>query len=59
MHNQTDTAKVLRDAGMVYKVDSDAISATVKHEFAAKEQTKTARKATPKPQAKATKKTAA
>ena len=28
MHNQTDAAKILRDAAQAYKVDIDAISAT-------------------------------
>jgi ParB family chromosome partitioning protein len=52
MHNQSDTAKVLRDAAQTYKVDIDAISATVKREFAAKDKGNTARKAAPKPAAK-------
>ena len=52
MHNQADAAKVLRDAGHAYKVDVDAISATVKQEFAAKEKGKAAKKAAPKPAAK-------
>lgn len=37
MHNQTDAARILRDAAQVYKVDVDAISAQVKQEFTAKE----------------------
>ena len=49
MHNQTDTAKILRDAAQAYKVDVDAISTNVKQEFAAKEKGKAAKKATPKP----------
>jgi ParB family chromosome partitioning protein len=53
MHNQTDTAKVLRDAAQTYKVDVDAISAQVKQEFAVKEKAKSAAKAAPKPTAKA------
>jgi ParB family transcriptional regulator, chromosome partitioning protein len=53
MHNQADAAKVLRDAAQVYKVDTDAISATVKQEFAEKEKAKTATKAAPKSPAKA------
>ena len=40
MHNQTDAAKVLREAAQVYKVDVDAITAKVKQEFAAKEKAK-------------------
>jgi ParB family chromosome partitioning protein len=43
-------AQVLRDAATAYKVDVDAISLRVKHEFAAKEKAKLA----PKPAAKAT-----
>ena len=53
MHNQADTAKALRDAAQAYKVDTDAIFATVKQEFAAKEKAKTATKAAPKSPAKA------
>jgi len=56
MHNQTDAAKNLRDSAHVYKVDVEAISATVKQEFAAKEKsksaTKGAQKVPTKPQAK-------
>lgn len=48
MHNQTDAAKILRDAAQVYKVDVDAISATVKQEFVAKEKSKSATKGTQK-----------
>ena len=63
MHNQNDTAKVLREAAQTYKVDVDAISATVKQEFAAKEKGKAAKKAAPKlaakQQPKAAKKSAA
>jgi ParB family chromosome partitioning protein len=59
MHNQTDTAKALRDAAHTYKVDIDTISAQVKREFATKEKTQSAKKATPKPRTKAAKKTAA
>jgi hypothetical protein len=46
----TSLPRVLRDAATVYKVDLDAISLKVKHEFAAKEKAKLA----PKPAAKAT-----
>ncbi|HEV2395996.1 MAG TPA: ParB/RepB/Spo0J family partition protein [Candidatus Sulfotelmatobacter sp.] len=53
MHNQTDTAKVLRNAAQVYKVDIEAIFATVKQEFAAKEKAKGAKKAAPNTPAKA------
>ena len=59
MHNQTDAAKILRDAAHAYKVDTDAIAATVKQEFAAKEKAKSAKKPAPKPQTKAAKKAAA
>jgi ParB family transcriptional regulator, chromosome partitioning protein len=59
MHNQTDTVKILRDAAHAYKVDVDAISATVKQEFAAKENGNSAKKAVPKPQSKTGKKAAA
>ncbi len=63
MHSQTDTAKVLRDAAQAYKVDIEAISATVKQEIAAKGKAKSAKEAAPKPpskvQSKPAKKTAA
>ncbi len=45
-------AKVLRDAARAYKVDVDAIYASVKQEFAAKEKGKASKKAAPKPTAK-------
>ena len=53
-----NAAHVLREAAEVYKVDVAAITATVKQEFAAKENAKTAKKAAPKPPAKAPAKTA-
>jgi ParB family chromosome partitioning protein len=60
-HRQT--AQVLNEAAAVYKVDTDAIATKVKQEFAAKDKTKAAKKAVPKPsakqRAKATKKQAA
>jgi ParB family chromosome partitioning protein len=59
MHNQADSAKILRDAAQVYKVDVDAISATVKREFAAKDEGKASKKATPKSAPKPAKKAAA
>ena len=59
MHNQTDAARILRDAAHVYNVDVDAISTTVKHEFAAKEKNKTVKKPAPKSASKPAKKTAA
>ncbi|MGH9606953.1 MAG: hypothetical protein ACRD3N_14785 [Terracidiphilus sp.] len=52
MHNQADTATVLRDAAQTYKADVDTISASVKQEFAAKEKGKAAKKAWPKPAVK-------
>ena len=59
MHNQADAAKILRDAAHAYKVDVDAISATVKQEFATKEKGKTSKKPAPKSASKPTKKAAA
>ena len=60
-HRQT--AQVLNEAAAVYKVDTDAIAAKVKQEFAAKDKAKSAKKAAPKPparqQAKTAKKSAA
>jgi ParB family chromosome partitioning protein len=47
--SKQNAAQVLRDATVAYKVDVDAISLKVKHEFAAKEKAKLA----PKPAAKA------
>jgi len=63
MHNQHDSAKVLRDTAHIYKVNVDAISATVKQEFLAKGKGKAEKKATPqraaKPRPKAAKKSVA
>ena len=59
MHNQADAAKILRDAAQVYKVDVEAISATVKQEFAAKERGKASKKAAPRSESKPAKKAAA
>jgi ParB family transcriptional regulator, chromosome partitioning protein len=59
MHNQTDTAKILRDAAHAYKVDVDAISTAVKQEFAAKEKGKATKKPAPKSASKPAKKAAA
>jgi len=53
MRTEADTARVLRDAAQAYKVDIEAISGQVRQEFAAKEKAKIAKKATPKPVAKA------
>ena len=58
-NNQTDAAKILRDAAHAYKVDVDAVSAQVKQEFAAKEKSKTVKKRAPKSASKPTKKAAA
>ncbi len=52
------TTQVLNHAAAHYKVDTDAITAKVKREFAAKDKTKTAKKATPKVPAKQQAKTA-
>jgi ParB family chromosome partitioning protein len=46
------TTQVLNDAAAIYKVDTEAIAAKVKQEFAAKDKAKTAKKAEPKPPAK-------
>ena len=59
MHNQTDAAKILRDAAQLYKVNVDTISATVKQEFAAREKGKATKKAPPKPASTPVKKAAA
>jgi len=59
MHNQSDAAKILRDAAHAYKVDVDAISAKVKQEFAAKEKSKATKKSAPKSPSKPAKKAAA
>ena len=59
MRPEADSAKVLRDAAQAYKVDIEAITASVKQEFAAMEKAISARRAVPKPAAKPTKKTAA
>ena len=53
MHNQNDTAKILRDAAQSYKVDVESISAQVRQEFAAKEKAKAGKKTTPTPATKA------
>ena len=59
-----NASQVLRDAATSYMVDTDAIAARVKQEFAAKEKAKTPTKPTPtkvpvKPQPKTAKKSAA
>ena len=53
------TAQVLNEAAVFYKLDTDAIAAKVKQEFAVKDKAKNAKKPTPKSQTKATKKVAA
>jgi ParB family chromosome partitioning protein len=51
--NQPDAGKVLKNAALAYKVDTDAIALKVKQEFTAKEKAKkTVKPAPPKPQAK-------
>ena len=59
MHCQTDAAKILRDASHTYKVDVDAISATVRQEFATKEKSNASKKTAPKSASKPAKKAAA
>jgi ParB family chromosome partitioning protein len=59
MNNQTDATRILRDGAQVYKVDVDAISATVKQEFAAKEKGRANKKAALKSASKPAKKAAA
>jgi ParB family transcriptional regulator, chromosome partitioning protein len=46
------TTQVLNEAAALYKVDTDAIAAKVKQEFAAKDKAKATKKAEPKPPAK-------
>jgi ParB family transcriptional regulator, chromosome partitioning protein len=46
------TAQALKDAAAVYKVDTDAIAAKVKQEFAAKDKARAEKKPAPKPPAK-------
>jgi ParB family chromosome partitioning protein len=57
------TTQVLNDAAALYKVDTDAIAAKVKQEFAAKDKAKAGKKTAPKPpvkqRAKTVKKSAA
>ena len=52
------TTQVLNEAAALYKVDTDAIAAKVKQEFAAKDKAKAAKKDAPKPPAKQQAKTA-
>lgn len=51
-----DSGKLLKEAAEFYKVDVNAITAKVKQEFAAKDKAGAAKKAAPKPAAKAEKK---
>jgi hypothetical protein len=53
--SQTESAKVLREAATIYKVDIEAITAQVRQEFTAKEKTKDGKKAAPKQATKASK----
>jgi len=57
MASRGNASQALRDAATAYKVDTEAIAAKVKQEFAEKEKAKTAKKAAPKPPAKAQPKT--
>ncbi len=52
-------SQVLRDAAAAYKVDTDALAAKVKQEFAAKEKAKEAKKSASKPSVRTNKKAAA
>ena len=47
-HSPNESAKALREAADFYKVDVAAVTTKVKQEFAAKEKTQAARKATEK-----------
>jgi ParB family chromosome partitioning protein len=51
-----DSSKLLKEAAEFYKVDINAITTKVKQEFAAKDKAGVAKKAAPKPAAKAEKK---
>jgi ParB family chromosome partitioning protein len=55
---QSETGKALKDAAQHYKVDTEAIAQKVKDEFAAKEKTQAAKKATAKNQSKPARPTA-
>jgi len=54
-----NASQVLRDAATAYKVDTEAIAAKVKQEFAAKEKAKTEKNTSPKQPVKTVKKVAA
>ena len=58
-HSPSESAKVLREAAELYKVDVAAITSKVKQEFAAKDKAKVAKKTAPKPAPKTAKKAAA
>jgi ParB family chromosome partitioning protein len=58
-HSPTDSGKVLKEAADLYKVDVNAITTKVKQEFAAKDRAKAVKKVTPRPPAKAVKRTRA
>ena len=51
-HSSNESSKALHEAAEFYKVDVAAITTKVRQEFAAKEKTKTEKKATPKPPTK-------
>jgi len=55
---RSNAPQVLRDAASVYKVDTDAIAAKVRQEFAAKDKARGAKKASTKAAATKLKKTA-
>jgi ParB family chromosome partitioning protein len=57
--NGSNCIQIFRDAAAAYQVDVDAITATIKQEFAAKDKGKAAKKATPKSAPKPAKKAAA
>jgi ParB family chromosome partitioning protein len=53
--SRTNAPQVLKEAAAVYKVDTDAITAKVKQEFAAKQKEHSAKKGIAKVQSKAAK----
>ena len=59
MHSGSESSRVLKDAADFYKVDVDAITVKVKQGFATKDKANAAKKAAPRPPAKAGKNTRA
>ena len=55
MHNQTDAARILRDAAQAYNVDIQTLSARVRQEITAKEKVMVTVKGRPKPHPKSKK----